>query len=55
MVQFGGGHAAWDADEGAGWDETAPAMAAGVTDLAWKIEDVLARMDPDRKVVESAV
>ncbi len=28
--------------------KTTPAMAAGVTDRVWKIEDVLARMDPDR-------
>ncbi len=27
--------------------KTTPAMAAGVTDRVWKIEDVLARMDPD--------
>jgi hypothetical protein len=28
-----------------------PAMAAGVTDRVWKIEDVLARMDPDQSIV----
>lgn len=25
-----------------------PAMAAGVTDRVWKIDDIIARMDPDR-------
>ncbi|MDP2956565.1 MAG: hypothetical protein Q8N53_09090 [Longimicrobiales bacterium] len=28
--------------------KTTPAMAAGVTDRVWKIEDMLAKMDPDR-------
>ena len=28
--------------------KTTPAMAAGVTDRVWTVEDVLARMDPDR-------
>jgi hypothetical protein len=28
--------------------KTTPAMAAGVTDRPWKVEDILARMDPDR-------
>lgn len=27
-----------------------PAMAAGVTDRVWTMEDVVARMDPDRKI-----
>ncbi len=29
--------------------KTTPAMAAGITNRPWQIEDVLALMDPDRK------
>jgi hypothetical protein len=28
--------------------KTTPAMAAGLTDGVWTVEDVLARMDPER-------
>lgn len=32
----------------AGGIKTTPAMAAGVTDRVWMVEDVLARMEPAR-------
>lgn len=30
--------------------KTTPAMMAGVADRPWTVEDILARMDPDRKL-----